>query len=1303
VPTTGQFQLLAQGNPTDAAVNGQTVADEAPAAREILFIDPAVPDFATLADGVRAVVRPVLLDARRDALEQIADALERGAGYDTVHVVTHGAPGRLEFSSGALSHAKLFHHAGALARIRAALAPDGELLLWACAAGQGAAGRLLIDALAEATGANVAAASHDIGDAARGASWTLDAAHAPLAAVPFTRETIANYRGLLIVGPLTPVDGDAAANTILEGAANGTAVDHLSISASGAVSYALTDNAGGRFQIDSSTGVVTVLDGTLLDFETATSHSITVEASDGVGGTGTQSFTIDVSNANPSTPTDGDAAANTILEGAAAGTAVAHLAISSSDPNGPAVTYALTDNAGGRFQIDSSSGAVTVLDGTLLDFETATSHSITVEASDGQGGTSSQSFTIDVSNANPATPVDGDAAANTIVEGAAAGTAVAHLAISSSDPNGPAVTYALTDSAGGFFTIDAATGVVSVDTAGASGINYETAPGHAYSITVQISDGAGGTSTQSFSIDVTDVAPSATADVYNGPNSVDEDQALNITAAAGVLANDSDVNGGPLTAVLDLGPAHAASFTLNPDGSFSYTPSADYNGPDGFTYHAFDGAQSSGTVAVGLTVNAVNDAPAFTNLGEGAHPQFTENGASVVLDNNVTVSDVELNAAGNYGGATLTLSRNGGADPDDTFAGTGTLDLAGSNGLGENVSLDGGGTFIGTFTQPGDGSFSIQFNASATAADVASVMQQIVYSNASDNPANAAQIDWTFSDGNTGAQGSGGAGVATGSVTVDITQVDDAPVLLDVALSSAYVPGSSGVVLSPALDVFDADATAPSPNVGLASATVKISAGFFAGDELFVNLASSGGHFVTPDGDTTNISVQSNALGMLVLSGQDTVSHYQSILDAVSYHSTAADPSNGGADPNRTITWQVNDGVLSSATPGPDFNETILHFDLAPAIDLDSGSAGTGFTASYTENAAPIAIVGADTVTDSDNANMDAATIVLTNAKAGDSLSIAGFLPGGIDGSIDTSVAGQITVHLANSASTADYQTALAQIRFSSSSEKPDTTDRDISFVTNDGDADSNLAHATVHVIAVNDAPVAASGSAGGNEDTTILGTVSASDVDNTASQLSYALVGANGGAGHGTVVLHADGTFSYTPVPNFNGNDSFSFKASDGALDSNVATESLTINAVNDAPVNTVPGPLSVQSSLNAAIVGLAVNDIDAGSLTTSLHVDHGTLTVASVGGAAVAGSGTGTVTLTGSAAQIDASLAAANNVVYQSTFNFTGTDHLTMTSNDGGGTGSGGPLTDIDVVDISVDTSFAPPHLASSDFHLT
>jgi hypothetical protein len=76
----------------------------------------------------------------------------------------------------------------------------------------------------------------------------------------------------------------------------------------------------------------------------------------------------------------------------------------------------------------------------------------------------------------------------------------------------------------------------------------------------------------------------------------------------------------------------------------------------------------------------------------------------------------------------------------------------------------------------------------------------------------------------------------------------------------------------------------------------------------------------------------------------------------------------------------------------------------------------------------------------------------------------------------------------------------------------------------------------------------------------------------------------------------------------------------------------------------------------------------------------------VTAVGGVIVTGSGTSTVTLTGSVAQIDAALGAANNVLYHGAFDFSGLDHLTMTSNDHGSSGAGGSLSDIDILDIQV-----------------
>src|SRR5207249_11154069 len=54
----------------------------------------------------------------------------------------------------------------------------------------------------------------------------------------------------------------------------------------------------------------------------------------------------------------------------------------------------------------------------------------------------------------------------------------------------------------------------------------------------------------------------------------------------------------------------------------------------------------------------------------------------------------------------------------------------------------------------------------------------------------------------------------------------------------------------------------------------------------------------------------------------------------------------------------------------------------------------------------------------------------------------------------------------------------------------------------------------------------------------------------------------------HGALTLSADGSFTYTPAANYNGSDSFTYKANDGSLDGNVATVSLTVTPVNDAPV---------------------------------------------------------------------------------------------------------------------------------------
>ncbi|MES2790340.1 MAG: cadherin repeat domain-containing protein, partial [Planctomycetota bacterium] len=163
------------------------------------------------------------------------------------------------------------------------------------------------------------------------------------------------------VAPTQPSDTNNTANTVSEGAQNGDLVGITATATDihgGTVTYSLTDDAGGRFQIDSATGVVGVKDATLLDYESATSHTITVVATDGAASS-QQQFTISVTNLPPSQPVDSNDAVNSVPQDAVQGTTVG-ITATSTDSHGGAVTYSLTNDDGGRFQIDSHTGVVTV-------------------------------------------------------------------------------------------------------------------------------------------------------------------------------------------------------------------------------------------------------------------------------------------------------------------------------------------------------------------------------------------------------------------------------------------------------------------------------------------------------------------------------------------------------------------------------------------------------------------------------------------------------------------------------------------------------------------------------------------------------------------------------------------------------------------------------------------------------------------------------------------------------------------------------------------------------------------------------
>src|SRR5207244_3789403 len=117
-------------------------------------------------------------------------------------------------------------------------------------------------------------------------------------------------------------------------------------------------------------------------------------------------------------------------------------------------------------------------------------------------------------------------------------------------------------------------------------------------------------------------------------------------------------------------------------------------------------------------------------------------------------------------------------------------------------------------------------------------------------------------------------------------------------------------------------------------------------------------------------------------------------------------------------------------------------------------------------------------------------------------------------------------------------------------------------YKANDGALNSNVATVSITVTAVNDAPVANAQAVTRAEDTAKAITLTASDVD--GDTLTYSIVS---GPSHGSLSGAAPNV-TYTPAANYNGPDSFTFKANDGTADSAAATVSITVTAVNDAPV---------------------------------------------------------------------------------------------------------------------------------------
>jgi Ca2+-binding RTX toxin-like protein len=400
------------------------------------------------------------------------------------------------------------------------------------------------------------------------------------------------------------------------------------------------------------------------DFETKSSYSIVVRATDQAGLFVDVPFTITV-NDLPETPsnlapTDLALSPTIVDENVAAGFAFGTL--SSTDPNsGDTFTYELvsgegaTDNAaftivGNRLQINATP-----------NFEVKSSYSVRIRTTDQGGLNVEKAITITVRDLNEA-PTGLVLTPNSILEGATSGTEIGALIVTDPDLTGPTpndtFTYALVSGDGSTdnarFTLDSTTGKLSIQEIP----DFETKP--AYSIRVRVTDKSGLTFETPLTVNVVDVAePGSPTDIAITNSSVDENLPAN-TIVGTLSTVDADSPNGPFTYSIDSSFGDAAAFTINSSNQLVLVPSADFETKSSYRVRirTTDPGGLPFSKEFDIRVNNVNEAPTALVLNPSV---IDENRPAGSLVGSFTATDPDANDV-------LTYSLVEGADSTDNSA-----------------------------------------------------------------------------------------------------------------------------------------------------------------------------------------------------------------------------------------------------------------------------------------------------------------------------------------------------------------------------------------------------------------------------------------------------------------------------------------------------------------------------------------------------------------------------------------------------------------------------------------------------------
>ena len=472
---------------------------------------------------------------------------------------------------------------------------------------------------------------------------------------------------------------DAIADTtVAENAAFTSVPPSLSGAAPiGNLTYTVSGTDAGLFSVDAGSGVVSMV---ARDFESPADangdnvYEVTLVATDDDGNTASEAFTVTVTDVAETVTFTIDAIADTTVAENAAFTSVPP-SLSGAAPIGN-LTYTVSGTDAGLFSVDAGSGVVSMV---ARDFESPADangdnvYEVTLVATDDDGNTASEAFTVTVTDVAETVTFTIDAIADTTVAENAAFTSVPP-SLSGAAPIGN-LTYTVSGTDAGLFSVDAGSGVVSMvardfeSPADANGDNV-------YEVTLVATDDDGNTASEAFTVTVTDVAdvPAATND--NGAGfSTNEDTGF---TTASVLTNDNLGDTPTTITAFDAISTNGATVAYNNDGTFTYTPAAGFNGNDTFTYTITDTDGETSTATVTIAVGAVNDVPTIAGTNTGAVTKNIDPDDDGLLEVGgvLTISDPDPaessfqagTVAGAYGSLTIDAAGNWNYAADNTQA-----------------------------------------------------------------------------------------------------------------------------------------------------------------------------------------------------------------------------------------------------------------------------------------------------------------------------------------------------------------------------------------------------------------------------------------------------------------------------------------------------------------------------------------------------------------------------------------------------------------------------------------------------------